>query len=93
MIQRWLLRHPRFHLHFTPTYSAWINQVERWFATLTDKQIRRGVHRSTQALEAAIRVYLKLTNENPRPFVWVKTADEILANIARFCLRTSETGH
>jgi transposase len=93
VIQRWLLRHPRFHLHFTPTYSSWINQVERWFAELTEKQIRRGVHRSTRALEDAIRLYLKLNNENPRPFVWVKTADEILANITRFCLRTSETGH
>ena len=93
VIQRWLVRHPRFQLHFTPTYSSWINQVERWFADLTEKQIRRGVHRSTQALEDAIRLYLKVNNENPRPFVWVKTADEILANIARFCLRTSETGH
>jgi transposase len=91
--QRWLLRHPRFHLHFTPTYSSWINQVERWFANLTEKQIRRGTHRSTRALEDAIRLYVKLNNENPKPFVWLKTADEILASIARFCLRTSETGH
>ena len=91
--QRWLLRHPRFHLHFTPTYSSWINQVERWFANLTEKQIRRGIHRSTRALEDAIRLYVKLNNENPKPFVWLKTADEILASIARFCLRTSETGH
>lgn len=93
LIQRWLLRHPRFHLHFTPTYSSWINQVERWFAELTAKQIRRGVHRSTRALEDAIRAYLAFNNENPKPFTWVKTADEILASIARFCLRTSETGH
>jgi transposase len=93
LIHRWLLRHPRFHLHFTPTYSSWINQVERWFAMLTDKQIRRGTHRSTRALEDAIRLYLTLHNEDPKPFVWVKTADEILANIARFCLRTSEAGH
>ena len=91
--QRWLLRHPRFHLHFTPTYSSWINQVERWFANLTEKQIRRGTHRSTRALEDAIRLYVKLNNENPKPFVWLKTADEILASIARFCLRTSETVH
>ncbi len=93
MIQRWLVRHPRFHLHFTPTYSSWINQVERWFGLLTEKQIRRGTHRSTRALEDAIRLYLATNNADPRPFVWIKTADEILASIARFCLRTSEAGH
>jgi transposase len=93
MIQRWLLRHPRFQLYFTPTYSSWINQVERWFALLTEKQIRRGTHRSTRALEDAIRLYLATYNADPQPFVWVKTADEILASIARFCLRTSEAGH
>jgi transposase len=92
LIHKWLLRHPRFHLHFTPTYRSWINQVERWFALLTEKQIRRGTHRSTHALENAIRLYLALNNEDPKPFTWVKTADEILANIARFCLRTSEAG-
>jgi len=92
-IQRWLLRHPRFQLHFTPTYSSWINQVERWFAALTEKQIRRGTHRSTRALEDAIRLYLAVYNEDPKPFVWLKTADQILANIARFCVRTSEAGH
>ena len=92
-IHRWLLRHPRFHLHFTPTYSSWINQVERWFSDLTEKQIRRGTHRSTRALEDAIRLYLKVHNEDPKPFVWIKTADQILANIARFCLRTSKAGH
>ena len=93
LIHRWLLRHPRFQLHFTPTYSSWINQVERWFALLTEKQLRRGTHRSRRALEDAIRLYLALHNQAPTPFVWVKTADEILANIARFCLRTSEAGH
>jgi transposase len=93
LIQRWLVRHPRFHLHFTPTYSSWINQVERWFATLTDKQIRRGSHRSRRALEDAIRLYLATHNADPKPFVWVKTADDILASIARFAMRTSETGH
>jgi transposase len=93
LIHRWLLRHPRFHLHFTPTYSSWINQVERWFAMLTEKQIRRGTHRSTRALEDAIRLYLAVHNEDPKPFVWIKTADDILASIARFCLRTSEAGH
>ena len=93
LIHRWLVRHPRFHLHFTPTYSSWINQVERWSARLTEKQIRRGTHRSTRALEDTIRLYLAANNADPRPFVWVKTADEILASIARFCLRTSEAGH
>lgn len=92
LIHRWLLRHPRFHLHFTPTYSSWINQVERWFATLTEKQLRRGAHRSVRALEDAIRLYLAVHNEDSKPFVWVKSADEILANIARFCLQTSEAG-
>jgi len=93
LIHRWLLRHPRFHLHFTPTYASWINQVERWFATLTEKQLRRGTHRSTRALEDAIRLYLATHNEEPKPFVWIKTAEEIFASIQRFCLRTSETGH
>lgn len=92
-IRRWLLRHPRFHLHFTPTYSSWINQVERWFAGLTERQLRRGSHRSTRELENAIRRYLKLNNENPKPFVWLKTADQILASVRRFCERTSVPGH
>jgi transposase len=92
LIHRWLIRHPRFQLHFTPTYSSWINQVERWFALLTEKQLRRGTHRSTRALEDNIRLYLAINNQNPKPFVWVKTADEILANIARFCVRTSAAG-
>ena len=82
--KRWLLQHPRFHLHFTSTYSSWINQVERWFAELTRRQLRRGVHRSTRALEDAIRLYLATYNDDPRPFVWVKTADEIWASIERF---------
>jgi transposase len=93
LIQRWLLRHPRFHLHFTPTYASWINQVERWFALLTEKQLRRGIHRSTRALEDAIRLYLATYNEEPKPFKWVKSADEILASVQRFCVRISETGH
>ena len=93
LIHRWLVRHPRFHLHFTPTYSSWINQVERVFADLTEKQLRRGSHRSTRELEDAIRVYLAVRNEHPKPFVWVKTADEILASIRRFCERTSVPGH
>jgi transposase len=93
LIRRWLIRHPRFQVHFTPTYSSWINQVERWFAALTEKQIKRGTHRSTRQLEDAIRLYLATHNENPSPFVWVKTADEILANITRFCARTSGAPH
>jgi transposase len=93
LIHRWLARHPRVHLHFTPTGSSWINLVERWFAALTAKQLRRGVHRSTRELEAAIRRYIELTNTHPKPFVWTKTADEILASVARFCHRISNSGH
>ncbi len=92
-VQRWFARHPRFQVHFTPTSASWLNQVERWFATLTEKQIRRGTHRSTQQLEKAIRAYLDLYNADPTPFVWSKTADEILASIKRFCLRTSDSRH
>ena len=93
LIHRWLARHPRVHVHFTPTGSSWINLVERWFAGLTEKQLRRGVHRSTRELEAAIRRYIDITNARPRPFVWTKTADEILASVARFCHRISNSGH
>lgn len=93
LIQRWLVKRPRFHVHFTPTGASWLNLVERWFGLLTEKQIRRGAHASTQALEKAIYHYLDLTNEHPKPFVWTKTANEILANITRFCHRTSGTGH
>jgi transposase len=92
-IRRWLVRHPRFHLHFTPTGASWMNLVARWFATLTEKQIRRGAHRSTRELDAAITDYLAITNEQPKPFVWKKTADEILASVARFCHRISNSGH
>lgn len=92
-IKRWLAKRPRFHVHFTPTSTSWINLVERWFATLTVKQIRRGAHRSTRELEQAIRTYLHCNNQNPKPFVWTKTADEILNSLARFCQRTSGTGH
>src|SRR5690348_12178466 len=93
LIHRWLAKRPRFHLHFTPTSGSWLNLVERWFAMLTQQQIKRGVHRSTSALEKAIKQYILLTNEKPKPFVWTKTADEILASVARFCQRTSGTGH
>ena len=92
-VRRWLARHPRFHVHFTPTYASWINLVERWFAALTAKQIRRGVHRSTRALEEAIRAYIDTTNGQPKPFVWTKTADEILDSVASFCRRISNSGH
>jgi len=93
LIRRWLLKRPRFHVHFTPTSASWLNLVERWFALLTQRQLRRGVHPSVQALKAAIRHYIALTNQQPTPFRWTKTADEILASVARFCQRTSETGH
>ncbi len=77
MIHDWLARRPRYHLHFTPTSASWLNQVERWFAEITRQQIRRGTHRSTQALEAAIKEYLAVYNEDPKPFVWTKTAEQI----------------
>jgi transposase len=87
-IKRWLKRHPRFHMHFTPTYSSWLNLVERWFALLTERALRRGVHRSTVALEQAIRDYIDAHNAEPKPFVWTKSADEILASVSRFCAKT-----
>ena len=93
LIRRWRLKRPRFHVHVTPTSASWLNLVERWFALLTEKQLRRGVHRSTQALQAAIRAYMAHTNEHPKPFGWTKPADEILASVARFCHRTSDSGH
>ena len=92
-IHRWLLRHPRFHLHFTPTYSSWMNLVERWFAELTNKWLRRGTHRSTKELETAIREWIDRWNEEPKPFVWHKSADEILDTLARYCERISDSGH
>ena len=92
-IQRWLLAHPRFSLHFTPTSSSWLNLVERWFAELTTKKLRRGAHRSVRALNADIRAWIDAWNDNPRPFVWTKTADEILDSIARYCGRINESRH
>jgi transposase len=89
----WLARHPRFHIHFTPTGTSWINQVERWFAYLTDQLIRRGVHKSVQALEADIRTWVANWNTNPKPFVWTKTAEEILESLSRYCSRISGAGH
>ena len=88
-IHRWLLRHPRFHLHFTPTSGSWLNMVERWFGELTTKKIKRGAHMNVPNLEKDIREWIALWNENPRPYVWVKSADQILASIARYCERIS----
>jgi transposase len=92
-IRRWLLRHPRFQLHFTPTYSSWLNLVERWFAELTSKWLKRGTHRSVAELTASIQAWIDTWNENPRPFVWTKTADQILDTIARYLQRISNSGH
>ena len=92
-IQAWLARHPRFHVHFTPTGSSWINQVERWFGYLTDQKIRRGVHKSVQSLEADIRDWIEHWNQNPRPFAWTKTAEEILNSLAEYIARISGAGH
>jgi transposase len=93
LIRTWLAKRPRFHVHFTPTSASWLNLVERYFAALTDKQIRRGSHRSVRELESTIKNYLAVTNESPKPLVWTKTADEILASVARYCARTSGSGH
>jgi transposase len=92
-IRRWLVRHPRFTLHFTPTYSSWLNLVERWFAELTSKWLRRGTHRSTKELVASIRTWIQRWNDEPQPFVWHKTADEILESVAAYCERISDSGH
>jgi transposase len=92
-IRRWLAKRPRFHVHFTPTSASWINMVERWFGELTRKQLKRGAHRSTDALEHAIMTYIAHTNKDPKPFVWTKTADEILESVKRFCQRTSGSAH
>ena len=92
-IRSWLARHPRFHVHFTPTGSSWINQVERWFGFLTDQRLRRGAHKSVRALEADIRAWIADWNQHPRPFIWTKTAEEILDSLARYCRRISGAGH
>jgi transposase len=88
LIRNWLAKRPRFHVHFTPTYGSWLNLVERWFAELTNKQLRRGAHRSVAQLETAIREFIEAHHANPKPFTWTKTADQILANMARFAQRT-----
>ncbi len=90
-IKNWLAKRPRFHVHFTPTYGSWLNLVERWFALLEQRQLKRGSHRSRRELEQAIKDFIDVTNETPKPFVWTKTADAILASIARFAQRTLAT--
>jgi len=92
-INAWLAKHPRFHMHFTPTSSSWINQVERWFGFITDELIRRGSHNSVQALEADIRAWAKGWNEDPKPFIWTKPAEQILESIGRLLTRISGAGH
>jgi transposase len=92
-VRRWFARHPRFHVHFTPTYSSWINLVESWFATLTNRRVRKGSFRSTRQLENAVRDYIADSNAEPRPFVWTKTAGDILDSIKRLCLRISDSDH
>ena len=98
-VKRWLIRNHRFHVHFTPTSSSWLNLVERWFGLLSERQIRRGTHRSTTQLQRAIEQYITHTNNDPKPFVWTKTADQILQSVARYCERieikeaTSGSGH
>ena len=89
-IKAWLARRPHWHVHFTPTSASWINQVERCFAELTRKQLQRGVHRSTAELEADIATFIEAHNENPKPYRWVKSADEILASVKRFCQQTQQ---
>ena len=92
-IQRWLIRHPRFVFHFTPTYSSWMNLVERWFSELTTKWIKRGTHRSVRDLVRSIRTWITNWNDQPKPFVWHKTADEILDSLATYCQRINDSGH
>src|SRR6476646_468312 len=92
-IKTWLAAHPRFHMHFTPTYSSWINQVERWFAYLTADLLQRGDHRSVQALEREIRGWVAAWNENPKPFIWSKTAEEIHESLGRLLQRIKGAGH
>ena len=92
-IKKWLASHPRFHMHHTPTYSSWLNQVERWFAYLTADLLRRGDHRSVQALERDIRDWATAWNENPKPFIWTKTAEQILERLGRLIQRIKGAGH
>ena len=93
LIHDWLVKRPHFHLHFTPTSASWLNLVECWFALLSRRRLERGAFTSTDDLEAAIHAYIAATNAEPKPFVWTKTADDILASVARFCQRTSNSAH
>jgi transposase len=88
LIKSWLAKRPRYHVHFTPTSGSWLNQVERWFALLTQRAIKRGAHTSISQLECAIRDYIEAHNQEPKPFIWTKPADDILASIARFAAQT-----
>jgi transposase len=90
-IQQWLLKHPRFHLHFTPTYASWLNLVERWFAELTNRKLRRSTHRSIKQLETDVTTWIDAWNQHPKPFVWTKTADEILASLAGYLTRLNQS--
>jgi transposase len=92
-IHQWLVKHPRFHLHFTPTYSSWLNLVERWFAELTNRKLRRSAHRSVLALEADVKAWIEAWNTDPKPFIWTKTADDILETLAAYCQRINDSGH
>ncbi len=92
-VKRWLLAHPRFVVHFTPTSSSWLNLVERWFAELTTKKLRRGTHHSVRQLNDDIRAWIETWNDDPKPFVWTKTADQILESIATYCNRINESRH
>jgi transposase len=92
-VKKWLLRHPRFQLHFTPTSASWLNLVERWFAELTNRKLRRSAHRSLVELERDVRTWINEWNNDPKPFIWTKTADEILDTLAAYCLRINDSGH
>ena len=92
-VQRWLTAHPRFVVHFTPTRASWLNLVERWFAELTTKKLRRGTHTSVRQLNADIRAWIDTWNDNPRPYIWTKTADQLLASIGNYCNRINDSRH
>ncbi len=91
-MKKWLLRHRRFHLHFTQTSASWLNLVERWFAELTTRKLRRSAHRSVTELRADIQAWINTWNDDPKPFVWMKTADEILETLAAYCQRIDDSG-
>ena len=91
-VRKWLARRRHWHVHFTPTSAPWLDQVERWFAELTRKKLQRGVHRSVAELNADIMSFIDAHNEKPKPYKWVKSADEILASVRRFCLKAHALG-